>query len=279
VDDDKSLLYACVIDDLALIRQRLAGVTHAQLKQATQDHGTPLHAAALVGNRTAVDLLLAAGADLERGNFVHDNAMLTCVEKGKLDMARYLLEKGSNPTRKGCQNRDALNKLVLCAWDRDFADYLLTLGLDVNTTAVDKQNLLGDAASINNVDAIDWLLAHGANPDHLNDALSGAIWYNAVDAAALLLDKGADLDAMYAAAKAIRKSIYHWTAISEHRGPMIRFLIARGVDFSKVPPRPVSATTGTTKLCPLDYAKERLGLFPQAKHIAENIAVIENPQD
>ena len=277
MEDDMSLLYACVIDDLALIRQRLVGVTPAQLKKATQDHGTPLHAAALNGNRTAVDLLLAAGADLELGNFVHDNAMLTCVETGKLDMARYLLEKGSNPTRKGCQNRDALNKLVLYAWDRDFADYLLTLGLDVNATAVDKQSLLDSAASINNVDAVDWLLAHGANPDRLNDALSDAIWYNAVDAAALLLDKGADLDAMCAAAKAIRKSIYHWTAISEHRGPLLRFLIAHGVDFTKAPPRPVSATTGPTKLSPLDYAEERLGLFPQAKHIAENIAVIKDP--
>ncbi len=273
--DDGSLLYACVANDTELVRERLVGATPAQLKKSTQEHGTPLHAAALRGNTDAVDLLIAAGADLEAGNFVRNNPMLACIEAGELDMARHLLERGSSPTRKGLQNRGALSLLILHSWDRDFAEYLLSLGVDVNATALDKQNLLGDAAGVDNGDAIDWLLGRGIDESFMNEALRAAVWYNAVDAVALLLDKGADLDEMFLAAKGLGKSVYHWTATSPGREPLLRLLLARGVDFTRAPARQISVTTGKTKLSPLDYARERLELFPDATAIAENIVLIE----
>ena len=58
--DDLSLLYACAIDDIGLIEERVAHATPAQLKKSNQKYGTPLHAAALNGDRQAVDLLVAA---------------------------------------------------------------------------------------------------------------------------------------------------------------------------------------------------------------------------
>ncbi|MDH6678704.1 ankyrin repeat protein [Rhodococcus sp. LBL1] len=273
--DDGSLLYACAANDTELVRQRLEGAAPAQLKKSTPEHGTPLHAAALCGNTAAVDLLITAGADLEAGNVVRNNPMLACIEAGELDMARYLLERGSSPTRKGLHNRGALSLLILHSWDRDFAEHLLSLGVDVNATALDKQNLLGDAAGIDNGDAIDWLLGRGIDESFLNEALRAAIWYNAVDAVTLLLGKGADLDEMSVTAKGLSKSVYHWTATGGGREPLLRLLLAGGVDFTKAPARPISVTTGKTKLSPLDYARERLELFPDATEIAGNIAVIE----
>lgn len=275
MNDDGSLLYACVANDTDLVRERVVGATPAQLKKSTQEHGTPLHAAALCGNTGTVDLLIAAGADLEAGNFVRNNPMLACIEAGELDMARYLLERGSSPTRKGLQNRGALSLLILHSWDRDFAEHLLSLGVDVNATALDKQNLLGDAAGIDNGDAIDWLLGRGIDEAFLGEALRGAVWYNAIDAVTLLLDRGADLDEMFTTAKGLGKSVYHWTATGDGRKQLLRLLLARGVDFTQAPARQISVTTGKTKLSALDYARERLEMFPDATEIAENIALIE----
>lgn len=259
--DDGSLLYACVANDTELVGERLVGVTPAQLKKSTREHGTPLHAAARRGNTDAVDLLIAAGADLEAGNFVRNNPMLACIEAGELGMARYLIERGSSPTRKGLQNRGALS--------------LLSLGVDVNATALDKQNLLGDAAGVDNGDAIDWLLGRGIDESFLGEALRAAVWYNAVDAVTLLLDKGADLDEMLLTAKGLGKSVFHWAATGDGRKPLLRLLLARGVDFTRAPARQIAVTTGKTKLSPLDYARERLELFPDATQIAEYIALIE----
>ena len=273
--DDKSLLYACVADNLALIKERLVGVKSNQLKKSTQETGTPLHVAALNGNKEAVDLLLKAGADIEAGNFLGNNAMLTCISEKKLDMAMFLLEKGSNINKKGCQNRNALSQLIFYSWNRNFAKHLLEKGLDINQTAIDKQNLLGDAASSNNGDAIDFLLENGIDRNHFNSALCWAIIHNSVDAVKLLLDRGADLDKMYASCKGLEKGLYHITVSRQKRADMIKLLIERGVDFEKAPERSVVINLDKTKLSPLDFAKEHFEKWADATYIADNIKIIE----
>ena len=273
--DDSSLLYACAIDDIGLIEERVAHATPAQLKKSNQEYGTPLHAAALNGDKQAVDLLVAAGADCEAGNFVHNNAMLACVEAGKLDMARYLIDKGSNPTRKGVQNRNALSQLILYCWDRDFAEYLVGLGLDVNQTSIDKQSLLSDAASTNNADAIDFLLDHGIDRNYFNSALCWGIIRNAPRAVELLLDKGGDLDKMYPTLKGIEKGVYHLIMTKENAHDMIRLLVNQGVDFTKTPQRQVVVGIDSTKLSPVEYAKEYFQKFPGRTCIPGNLAIVE----
>ena len=50
---------------------------------------------------------------IEAGNFLGNNAMLTCIASKKLDIAKYLIEKGSDVNKKGCQNRNALSQFIL----------------------------------------------------------------------------------------------------------------------------------------------------------------------
>jgi ankyrin repeat protein len=273
--DDKSLLYACVMNNLGLIKERLIDVKPAQLKKSTRETGTPLHAAAMNGNREAVDLLLAAGADLEAGNFLGNNAMLSCIEAGKLDMAQYLIEKGSNVHKKGCQNRNALSQLILYSWNSEFAEYLLAKGGGINQTSRDNYSLLNDAASSNNEEVINFLLEHGIDTSYMNSALCWAIIHNCVGAVRLLLDKGADLDEMYAACKGIEKGLYHTVATRQNYGEMLKLLLARGIDFRKVPDRAVVVGIDKTKLSPLEYAKEHFQKWPAATYIADNIRIIE----
>lgn len=274
MEDDKSLLYACAVNDLELIKARLQNVKPAQLKKSSQETGTSLHAAAMHGNHEAVDLLLAAGADIDAGNFLRNNAMLTCIEAGKLDMARYLIEKGSDINKKGCQNRNALSQLICYSWNREFADYLVSKGCDISQTSRDQYSLLNDAAYSNNADAIDFLLKHGIDKSSFNSALCWAILKNAHDAVRFLLDQGVDLKDMYASCKGLEKGLYHAAATHENGTALIKLLMARGVDFSKVPERPVVTGLDKTKLSPLDYAKERLEKWPAATYLVENIQVM-----
>lgn len=276
MEDDKSLLYACVINDLHLIKARLENVKPAQLKKSTQEHGTPLHAAALNGNKEAVDLLLEAGASLTAGNFLHNSAMLTCIEEGQLDMAKYLIEKGADVNKKGCQNRAALSRLICSAWDRDFAEYLLEKGSEINQVALDQQSLLRDAASFNNPEAIDFLLENGIDRNYFHSALCWSIIRNGVEAAALLMDKGANLDEMYASCKGIEKGVYHIIATRKDHDQMIRLLIRKGVDFHRVPDRAVVIGLDKTKLSPLAHAKQHLEKWPEATYIADHIYMMEN---
>ena len=274
--DDKSLLYACYVNDAQLTKERLKNATPAQLKKSTRETGTPLHIAAMNGNKAIIDLLLSAGINIEAGNFLSDSALLACIENGKLDTAKYLIEKGADVNKKGCQNRHSLSKLILYSWDESFAKYLLQKGCDINQTAIDKQSLLSDAASSNNKNAIDFLLANGISREYFHSALCWAIIHNAVDAVGCLLDSGADLDAMYAACKGIEKGLYHTVISRKGYGAMINLLIKKGIDFNKAPERTVVVGINKTKLSPIEYAKELLAKFPDATYILDNLKIVEN---
>jgi ankyrin repeat protein len=272
---DNSLLYACVVDDIALIRERLKEAPEAQLSKRTREDGTPLHASALNGNFEAVDLLIEAGAPPEAGNFLQNNAMLACIEKGKLDMARHLIEKGSDIHRKGCQNRNALSQLICFAWDKDFARWLLDKGLDIQETARDKISLLRDAASVNNADAIDFLLENGIDRSAIPSALCWGIIHNKPDAVERLLQRGANLTEMYARCKGIEKSLYHRALTRVKAGQLIKLLLANGVDFTQVPARPLSLGVDKTKLSPLAYAKEQYEKWGN-DYVKDNIETVES---
>ena len=99
--DDGSLLYACHVNDMSLIQERIKGAKQKQLKQRHDNIGLPLHAAAVNENYKAVELLLSQGADLSWRNLVDNNAMLHCVVNGKLRMAKYLIERGTDVNAQG----------------------------------------------------------------------------------------------------------------------------------------------------------------------------------
>lgn len=276
MEKDNSLLYACYINDIELIKERLNNVKTSQLKKSTRETGTPLHIAAINGNYEAVDLLLEAGSYIEAGNFLKNSPLLNCIENNKLHMARYLIEKGANVNKKGCQNRHALSQLILYAWDTEFAKYLLEKGCDINQKSIDKGTLLGDAASSDNQKAIDFLLKNGIDKNYFNSALCWAIIHKSVDAVRLLLNNGGNFDEMYAQCKGIEKGLYHIVARGSLHTNMLKLLLEKGIDFTEIPTRAVVVGLDKTKLSPIDYIKEELRLFPEATFLQKHIEIIEN---
>lgn len=274
-----SLLYACYINDINQVKEKLKSVKMTHLKESTQEMGTPLHAAALNENKEIVDLLLDAGANIEQGNFLGDNAMLTCIKKGKLDMARYLLEKESDVNKKGCQNRNSLSQLILYSWNLSFAEYLVGKGCIINTTSQDKISLLRDAAGKNNTEALHFLIEKGIEKSYMNNAMCWSIIYNSTQALRSFLEMGADLNTMYDSCKGIEKSLYHGCLASNSRGDrteMIQLLIEAGVNFKQIPQRAVSLGIDKTKLSPYDYAIAQANKYPDhSEFIMRNIALID----
>jgi len=147
----------------------------------------------------------------------------------------------------------------------------------VNQTALDQQNLLGDAAGINNADAIEFLLANGVDRAFCDGAVRHAIVHNGVAALRTLLAHGASLGDMYAG-KGIEKSTYHWAATREGAGEMIALLKRHGVDFGQAPARAVVVGIDSTKLSPLEHAKAKLAQWPDAGYLRDNIAAMQAVQ-
>lgn len=188
------------------------------------------------------------------------------------------MKKGSDVNRKGCPNSNALNQLVLYAWDADFAAYLVRQGCWLQATARDQETLLESAASVNNCEAIAFLLAQGIEQGSIGKALCWAIIYNAVDAVRCLLANGADIAAMYAGCKGVEKSLYHMVLAWDNRGSrqaMIRVLLEAGVDFKQPPARAITLGLEKTKRSPYDYACEKRQAQPEHTFMQENLALVD----
>lgn len=209
-----------------------------------------------------------------------NSPLLTCIEERKLDIAKYLIERGANVNKKGCQNRNALSQLILYGWDKNFAEFLVEKGCLVNSTSVDKISLLEDAVITNNCDAISFLLKNGVDLANLNKSLCFAITYNAPKAISYLIQCGGDLDLMYKSCKGVYKSLYHDTLVLDNRGDRretIKILLEAGVDFKIAPVRAITTLTlEKTKLSPYKYAKEQLSKYPEKTFISKNLELIDS---
>ena len=68
----------------------------ASLKASVKESGfTPLLLAAMQGNKTMVELLLANGADVEEEDSKDYTPLMHAAEKGHTDLVKYLMEKGA----------------------------------------------------------------------------------------------------------------------------------------------------------------------------------------
>lgn len=190
---------------------------------------TALQWAATHGDLSLMKTLLSSGANIE-------GALRWAASAGQLEALQLLLSKG--PTRA------ALDRALIDAGDQPGAvRVLLDQGADPNAADKDGSTALMAAAQRAKPEAISLLLAHGASV-HASRTDSGArgmtpLYFAAtgsaneeaaIEAATLLLENGADLNA-----RAV--DIYNtegWTpllaAMNNNRWKVARFLVERGAE-------------------------------------------------
>lgn len=151
------------------------------------------------GNADVVRLLLAKGAVCTYNANEGWTLLHTAAWGTSLPIVQMLLDKGLAADAKSASGRTPLQSACL-GGDKGIVDLLIRRGADVNSCSQDGACPLGLATTAGNTDAVALLLKAGARVDiHLKEAdrtplhVAGAKGFG--DIAAMLIDKGAPLDA------------------------------------------------------------------------------------
>jgi ankyrin repeat protein len=175
----------------------------------TADLGnTPLLLAARrPGNSKTVKLLLDQGADVKEASDAGVTPIMAAAASGDLETAKLLLDKGADPNHFPEFKRPS------------------------DPLASGSRTALMWAAYHNDLPMMRLLLEHGAEPNQVvafGTALSHACWHDSLEAAELLLAKGAKVDARDPIAAF---TPLHWAASSESpRADLVKLLLSKGAD-------------------------------------------------
>lgn len=190
---EKTLAYACSINDMQLIKERLGSVKDTELNRKAGFYGTALHIACSDNNIEVVKLLLAAGANTEIRDVASDTPIFVALEKGYEELAYILIDAGADIHAKGSQRTSVIHSACMrCSGE--MVEYLINKGVSVNELASDKRSTLIYTADINggNLEAAKVLIKNGVSKEHYDNAFVEACWRGNPDIASLLLEHGAN---------------------------------------------------------------------------------------
>lgn len=175
-----------------------------------KSHGTALQRAAYRGCMNMVKLLLENGADVNIQGGTYGNALIAvCYSpKGlgtKAEMIQLLVDHGADVNAKGGTYGTALQAAACCSKEGiKPMQILLKLGADVNAVCGLFGNALQAACKLGNIDMVSLLLDYGADINAVTDeecgtALQAACasirWTGSEEIVRLLLERGADVNA------------------------------------------------------------------------------------
>ena len=120
-----------------------------------------LHVAISCSSHETIDVLLAAGADLEQKNGFDYSALVWAMMNSRACIVDRLLQAGANPATPAVENYSALHFAV--RWHQaELAARLISHGAPVNVINDHKKAPLFEAVNNKNVRLIKLLLSHGA---------------------------------------------------------------------------------------------------------------------
>lgn len=152
------LFYYTSDDDTAKVQSLLDEGGDVNTKD--YDACTPLHIAATEGNLAVCELLVKNGADLNAKNRMGQTPLICALNKGHVHVLEFLRESG------GTGATDLTSSMLHASSEGDIATLLVLLqsGADVNQGDYDLRTPLHLAAADGQVQAVEFLLANGANP-------------------------------------------------------------------------------------------------------------------
>ena len=221
------------------------------------DFGAPLNASCLGGHTEVARLLLDRGAEINRkSHHLGMTALHLASQSGNVSLVRLLLDRGASVDIKD-ENGESPFVYACKSGECEIMELLLELGASIEKEDLSLHNPLMAAVIGERHSAIKFLLDRGADINQIfssTSALHHCAYQGRTETAALLLDRGANID--------IENSERETPLILAVQSPafkMVRFLIERGADVF------VRDNKGVT---PLEYAQTRTGRrwVLEAKH-------------
>lgn len=164
----------------------------------------PLHWAAAMGHDAIVELLLNAGAD-PNGNIekARQGPLHLAALRGRINIVALLLKKGADVSSQALLFNYSDNALTLAIrhGHREVSLHLIASGADVNAKGQHGNRPINFAVAKGMEEVVKELIGHGADinaPEFIHDRtpLHIAALYGQISMAALLIDNGANVNAL-----------------------------------------------------------------------------------
>ncbi len=169
----------------------------ASMVNTSYDNGiTPLMTAAENGQTAAVKVIIAAGADVNALDSIHDTPLMYAIKSGHKSTIFALRDAGADPTIADLGGVSTLLQAATYLDDPDVVHFLIQRGVPVNAGSIINETPLMAAACFGRIETVKILLdAHvpvNAQSTEGLTALSEAASSGEADILTLLLQAGAD---------------------------------------------------------------------------------------
>ena len=128
-----------------------------------------------------IQTMIDHGADVNAINKHNETAFMKACKTGNVDAIKLLLSVGANPNIKNDDGQTCIHHTVIGNWSREVLRVVIAHGGDMNAATKDNITALMLASRTGNVDAINVLLATGADPN-ITDVDGYTCFHDAVDA-------------------------------------------------------------------------------------------------
>lgn len=161
----QQLFAAVKNNDVKLVRSLLRSSGYRSvINWAHYDGWTPLHAAADAGLYEIMEMLIKAGADIEKTDAYGTTAMMFCC-KGHVNCMKLLLKHGANPHKKDTFGANVLTLACMIGHQEVILLLLNQKGIEINSVDGQGRSALLFAVRRGCVRSVGTLLEHGADPN------------------------------------------------------------------------------------------------------------------
>ena len=169
VAGETPLFLACANNHMGVVRVLVAGTgANTVIDRGRERDGvTALFAACEVDNLEMVDLLISAGAGVDRVKKDGATPLMASCFRGRLATAELLISRGANVNRT--IERNGISTLIIACWFPNLAvvALLISKGADVNHVTPKGKTALSVACSRENLEVAELLIAHGARSGNM----------------------------------------------------------------------------------------------------------------
>lgn len=213
----------------------------ADASTVTEEGLTALHGAVYGGHKSIVRLMLRNGAEslVDVMDHTGSSALHIAASRSSLSVVKTLLDLGADSSAR---NKKGQTPFTMAAASKkfDIADLLDQSSVEMTTLDAEAESLMHKAAKKGEVDIVEYLLGKGVPVDLVDEALMTPLHaacsndnpYVAVKVAQLLLDHGADVNAV--SGKDGKTAIMLASEAAYWNSDVVSLLLEKGADVNVV---------------------------------------------